>query len=80
MSDDARWVGFRGTVNDRYKRNVTETGIYADVYLLEVATGRVTRLTENAEVGRARCRSPRRVDAGHLGSNDWTYFRDRSSG
>src|SRR5688572_23893743 len=49
ISDDGRWIGFRGTVSDRYKRNITEQNLYADQYLLEVATGRIERLTNNAE-------------------------------
>jgi dipeptidyl aminopeptidase/acylaminoacyl peptidase len=51
ISDDGRWVSFRGTSSDRYKRNITEQNIYADQYLLEVATGQIERLTNNAEVG-----------------------------
>ena len=51
ISPDGKWVGFRGTASDRYKRNITEQNIYADQYLLEVATGQIERLTNNAEVG-----------------------------
>jgi dipeptidyl aminopeptidase/acylaminoacyl peptidase len=51
LSDDGRWVGFRGTSADRYKRNVTEQGINTDLYLLETASGRIERLTNNQEVG-----------------------------
>ena len=50
ISDDSRWVGFRGTSSNRYKRNITEQNINADVFLLEVATGNVERLTQNEEV------------------------------
>ncbi|HUF25707.1 MAG TPA: S9 family peptidase [Gemmatimonadaceae bacterium] len=50
VSDDGKWVGFRGTAADRYKRTVTESGIHADLFLVEVATGRVERLTSNDEV------------------------------
>ncbi len=50
-SDDSRWVGFRGTSADRYKRNITEQGINTDLYLLEAATGEIERLTDNEEVG-----------------------------
>jgi dipeptidyl aminopeptidase/acylaminoacyl peptidase len=50
VSDDGRWVGYRGTSSNRYKRNITEQGINADVFLLEVATGDVERLTQNEEV------------------------------
>jgi dipeptidyl aminopeptidase/acylaminoacyl peptidase len=51
ISPDSRWVGFRGTSADRYRRNITEQGINTDLYLLEVATGAVERLTDNDEVG-----------------------------
>jgi dipeptidyl aminopeptidase/acylaminoacyl peptidase len=51
ISDDSRWVGYRGTSSDRYKRNITEQNINADLYLLETATGAIERLTNNAEVG-----------------------------
>ena len=51
ISGDGRWVGFRGTSADRYRRNITEQGINTDLFLLEVASGRVERLTENQEVG-----------------------------
>jgi len=51
VSPDGRWVGFRGVSADRYKRNITEEGINSDLFLLEVATGGIERLTENDEVG-----------------------------
>jgi dipeptidyl aminopeptidase/acylaminoacyl peptidase len=50
ISDDGRWIGFRGTSGDRYKRNITEQFINSDLYLLETATGHVERLTSNSEV------------------------------
>jgi dipeptidyl aminopeptidase/acylaminoacyl peptidase len=50
ISDDSRWVGFTGTSAARYERNITEQRINADLYLLEVATGRIERLTNNEEV------------------------------
>jgi dipeptidyl aminopeptidase/acylaminoacyl peptidase len=50
ISDDGKWVGFQGIAANRYMRNVTEQGINSDVYLLEVATGAIERLTNNSEV------------------------------
>jgi dipeptidyl aminopeptidase/acylaminoacyl peptidase len=50
ISDDSRWVGYRGTSSDRYERNITEQNINADVFLLEVASGQIERLTQNEEV------------------------------
>ena len=51
ISDDGKWVGFRGTSADRYERNITEQGINTDLFLLETATGQTERLTHNQEVG-----------------------------
>ena len=50
ISDDGKWVGFRGQSLNRYQRNITAETLYADLYLLEVATGNVERLTNNFEV------------------------------
>ena len=35
ISEDSRWVGFRGTSANRYERNITEQSIYADLFLLD---------------------------------------------
>ncbi|HEX6308670.1 MAG TPA: S9 family peptidase [Longimicrobiales bacterium] len=51
VSPDSRWVGFRGTSADRFRRNITEQGINTDLFLLEAATGQIERLTQNEEVG-----------------------------
>jgi dipeptidyl aminopeptidase/acylaminoacyl peptidase len=51
ISDDGGWVGYNGVSSHRYHRNITEQNINADLYLLEVATGRIERLTDNEEVG-----------------------------
>ena len=51
VSADGKWVGFRGGSTNRYERNITQEGLYSDLYLLEVASGQIERLTENAEAG-----------------------------
>ncbi|MGQ0713075.1 MAG: S9 family peptidase [Gemmatimonadaceae bacterium] len=51
ISNDGKWIAFRGISSDRYKRNITEQNINADQYLLEVGSGQIERLTNNAEVG-----------------------------
>jgi dipeptidyl aminopeptidase/acylaminoacyl peptidase len=51
LADDGKWVAFRGGSGDRYKRNITQEGLYADLYLLETASGQIERLTTNDEVG-----------------------------
>ncbi|MBS1241851.1 MAG: WD40-like beta Propeller containing protein, partial [Gemmatimonadetes bacterium] len=77
LSRDGRWLGFRGAFNNRYQRNVTESGMYADVYLLETATGTIERLTNNAEIGESPVSfSPDGSMMAISAENDWTYFRD----
>ena len=51
ISDDGRWIGYQGISAERYERNITEERINGDLYLLEVATGDIERLTNNEEVG-----------------------------
>jgi dipeptidyl aminopeptidase/acylaminoacyl peptidase len=50
IARDGRWLAFRGLATDRYKRNVTQENLYADLYLLEIGSGRIERLTRNSEV------------------------------
>ena len=78
ISRDSKWLGFQGTPNDRYKRTVTERSIYADVYLFEVATGNVERLTENEEVREGSITfSPDSSMLAFSASNDFVYNRDQ---
>ena len=51
ISDDSKWIGFRGLSANRYQRGITQENLYSDLYLLEAATGTVERLTNNTEVG-----------------------------
>ena len=77
ISPDGRWIGFNGTPNDRYRRTVTETSDYADVYLLDVASGRVERLTTNAEIGESGLSfSPDSKWIAFSAENDFVYSRD----
>ncbi len=50
ISADGKWLGFTGINADRYSRNITEQGINGDLYLMETASGRIERLTNNKEV------------------------------
>ncbi len=51
LADDGKAIGFTGVANNRYKRNVTEQGIYGDLYLLDVPSGAIERVTNNEESG-----------------------------
>ena len=50
VSLDGRWITFTGASAERYERNITGSGLYADAFLLETATGHIERLTDNYEV------------------------------
>jgi dipeptidyl aminopeptidase/acylaminoacyl peptidase len=50
VSDDARWIGFNATPDDRYQRGITEEGDNTDAYLLDVSSGKVERLTTNQDI------------------------------
>jgi dipeptidyl aminopeptidase/acylaminoacyl peptidase len=50
ISDDSKWVGFRGISANRYERGITEQNINGDPYLLDAATGTIERLITNREV------------------------------
>lgn len=80
LSRDGRWIGFRGTLNNRYLRTVTESAIYGDAYLLETATGRIERLTENSEVAESPVSfSPDGSRLAIAAPNEWTGGFKRSS-
>jgi uncharacterized protein YbbC (DUF1343 family)/dipeptidyl aminopeptidase/acylaminoacyl peptidase len=51
VSDDGKWVAFRGQSLNRYERGITQAGLYTDLYLLDTTTGAIERLTNNQEVG-----------------------------
>ncbi len=51
ISPDGKWIGYRGINANRYDRNILEQNINADLYLMEVATGQIERLTKNTEIG-----------------------------
>ncbi len=50
ISPDGKWLGYTGISSERYARNITEQGINGDLYLMEVASGNIERLTNNKEV------------------------------
>lgn len=75
ISDDGRWVAFRGASANRYHRNITEESAYGDNFLLETATGRVERLTRNDEVAESPVRfSPDSRWMVFSSSDDMTRF------
>ncbi|HMA24014.1 MAG TPA: hypothetical protein VKP00_08465, partial [Gemmatimonadaceae bacterium] len=51
VSSDGRWIGYRGLSANRYERGILEQNDYADLYLLNVASGNIERLTKNTDIG-----------------------------
>src|SRR5262245_9430833 len=47
VSPDGKWIGYSGLSSNRYERGILEQSDFADLYLLEIATGKVERLTKN---------------------------------
>ncbi|HMY70913.1 MAG TPA: S9 family peptidase, partial [Blastocatellia bacterium] len=77
ISKDGKWIGFAGAPKDRYQRTVTEAGIYADLYLLETATGKIERLTENREIGESPLSfSPDGKWIAFAAADNFEYFRN----
>ncbi len=57
ISDDSRWVGFRAAPAERYKRagfggGTNEEGLYTELYVLEVASSQIERLTNAPEINK----------------------------
>jgi dipeptidyl aminopeptidase/acylaminoacyl peptidase len=78
ISRDAKWIGFEGLPKDRYLRTITEAPDYADLYLMEVATGKIERLTNNKDINEgALSFSPDTSMIAFSASDDFTYFRER---
>jgi dipeptidyl aminopeptidase/acylaminoacyl peptidase len=50
ISRDGKWIGFRGMSASRYERGNLEQNDYADLYLLNVASGAIERLTKNTDI------------------------------
>ncbi|HEV8495754.1 MAG TPA: prolyl oligopeptidase family serine peptidase [Gemmatimonadaceae bacterium] len=47
ISPDGKWIAFHGMSTNRYERGNLEQNDYADLYLLNVASGNIERLTKN---------------------------------
>ena len=47
ISPDGQWIAFHGMSPNRYERSILEQNDYADLYLLNVGSGQIARLTKN---------------------------------
>jgi dipeptidyl aminopeptidase/acylaminoacyl peptidase len=77
ISDNSEWIGFRGTPNNRYLRTVTESQTYSDLYVLEVGTGNIERLTDNTDIGESSLSfSPDGSMIAFSAEDEFVYFRN----
>jgi dipeptidyl aminopeptidase/acylaminoacyl peptidase len=51
ISPDGKWIGFHGQSPSRYERGILEQNDYADLYLINVGSGNIERLTKNDIIG-----------------------------
>jgi dipeptidyl aminopeptidase/acylaminoacyl peptidase len=80
MSEDGRWIGFTGVANDRYKRNITEQGLYGDLFLIDTRGGAIERLTTNDEVGEGQLSfSPDSKWVAFSSSDDMTAYNMKNA-
>jgi dipeptidyl aminopeptidase/acylaminoacyl peptidase len=78
LSDDGKWIGFRGLSPNRYERNILEQNINADLYLLEVGSGRIERLTKNTEIGESAVSfSPDSRTVAFAAPDDFTFMHNQ---
>ena len=76
LSDDGRWAGFRGLPNDRYARTITESTNFGDLYLLNLQSGEIERLTNNRNIAESPVSfAPDGKTIAFSASDDFTYFR-----
>jgi dipeptidyl aminopeptidase/acylaminoacyl peptidase len=67
----------RGIRNDRYARGITEEGINGDLWLVNLTSGQVERLTTNVDIGEGNLSfAPDGRTIAFTAPNDFKYFRD----
>jgi dipeptidyl aminopeptidase/acylaminoacyl peptidase len=76
QSKDSRWIGFHGGSMNRYEKG-TEARDYADLYLLNLSTGKIERLTENKDISETPLSfSPDSSFIAYSASDDFKYSRN----
>ncbi|MEP7380564.1 MAG: prolyl oligopeptidase family serine peptidase [Gemmatimonadota bacterium] len=76
LSDDGKWAGVRAFPNDRYARTTMEGGNHSDLYLLDLQSGAMERLTDNKDIGESELSfAPDGQTIAFSASDDFQYFR-----
>lgn len=78
LSDDGKWAGFNATRDDRYYRGTTDERDASDLYLLDIASGKIERLTNNVDIGESALNfSPGSRTIAYSAEDDFTMMRNR---
>ena len=78
LSDDGKWAGFNATKDDRYFRGTTDERNASDLYLLELASGKIERLTNNVDIGESSLSfSPDSRTIAYSAEDDFKMMRNR---
>lgn len=76
LSDDGKWAGIRALPNDRYARTTMEGGNHGDLYLLNLESGALERLTKNEGISESNLSfAPDGKTIAFSASDDFVYFR-----
>ncbi|MDD5544469.1 MAG: prolyl oligopeptidase family serine peptidase [Acidobacteriia bacterium] len=74
LSKNSQWIGFRGGSMNRYEKG-TDAPDYADLYLLNVESGKIERLTNNRDISESPLSfSPDSSWIAFSASDDFKYF------
>src|SRR5262249_32558242 len=77
VSQDSQWIGFRGIRQDRYVRTITEADDFSDLYLVNVASAEIERLTNNEDIEESALRfSPDSTMIAFAADDDFQFFRN----
>lgn len=76
LSNDGKWAGIRAFPNDRYARTTMEGGNHSELYLLNLATNGLERLTKNSGISESGLSfAPDGKTIAFSASDDFVYFR-----
>lgn len=78
VSEDGQFIGYRGISANRYERNILEQNGNGDLYLLEVNTGQIERLTNNHDIAESSVSfSPDNRWVAFSAPDDFTMMRNQ---
>jgi dipeptidyl aminopeptidase/acylaminoacyl peptidase len=78
ISPNGQWIGFHGMSPSRYERGNLEQNDYADLYLINVASGKIERLTKNDIIAEGSVSfSPNSQWLAFSAPDDWQFMHNQ---